>query len=121
MIKETWKYASGSLHLIFFRYHYRKSPSPNTVYLARSCPRSTHICLRSATANIAYTETLQIKEFAANLGEAEPSQQSWLEKREIVRTVRSAVPEGGGWHVLPPVKSRQKKSGVECINVWILW
>jgi hypothetical protein len=68
--------------------------------------------LRFTTANIAYTETLQRKEFAANLGEAERSQQSWLEKREIVRTVRSAVPEGGGWRVMPPVKSRQKKSGV---------
>ena len=30
----------------------------STVYLARSCRRSTHICLRFTTANIRYTETL---------------------------------------------------------------
>lgn len=30
----------------------------NTVYLARSCRRSTYICLRYATANIRYTGTL---------------------------------------------------------------
>ena len=30
----------------------------NTVYLAHSCRRSTHICLRYATTNIRYTETL---------------------------------------------------------------
>ena len=30
----------------------------NTVYLAHSCRRSTHICLRYATANIRYTGTL---------------------------------------------------------------
>lgn len=38
----------------------RKAPfgAYNTVYLARSCRRSTHICLRFTTANIRYTETL---------------------------------------------------------------
>ena len=30
----------------------------NTVYLARSCRRSTHICLRYATTNIRYADTL---------------------------------------------------------------
>ena len=41
MIKETWKYAKATLHS---HSAIASFGSPNTVYLARSCPRSTHIC-----------------------------------------------------------------------------
>jgi len=49
------KYAKATLHS---HSAIAKFGSPNTVYLARSCRRSTHICLRFTTANIRYTETL---------------------------------------------------------------
>ena len=60
MIKETWKYAKATLHSHFAIASFG---SPNTVYLARSCSRSTHICqklliFKGILANIRYTETL---------------------------------------------------------------
>jgi hypothetical protein len=41
LLKNTLR---GRCTYFFFRYSPEKIPSHNTVYLARSCPRSTHIC-----------------------------------------------------------------------------
>jgi hypothetical protein len=41
LLKNTLR---GRCTYFFFRFSPEKIPSHNTVYLARSCPRSTHIC-----------------------------------------------------------------------------